>query len=180
MNTLKTSLKWFVVIAVLAYVGWIVFPVAKGLVFPETYEPSVPTMAQDDIGPEVGRSVPPIYYEAPIQSESIQGQTAMWAIMTDNLPVIGLWVAVVLLYLSAAFLHANGNVRAAFAYFIGFVADFVLTYITKGQAGSGILEKLLDVLSGWDPRYVLTLVALLMGFLIVMSTQAKRKKFLLA
>jgi hypothetical protein len=167
-------LKWFIFAAVIAYVGWIVFPVFKGLVFPDYSDAPVPSMSQDDIGPQTGRALPPIYYEAPVASESIQGQTAMWAIMTDNIPVIALWGAVVGLYLIAAFLHANGNWRAAFAYFVGFIADFVLTFITKGQAGSGLLDKVLDVLGGWDPRYVITLVALILGFLIVMSSRKPR------
>jgi hypothetical protein len=166
-------LKWFIFAAVIAYVGWIVFPVVKGLVYPE-YDAPVPSMAQDDIGPQTGHSVPPIYYEAPIATQSIQGQTAMLAISTDNLPVIGLWLAVILLYVVAAFLHANGNWRAAFTYFIGFIADFILTFITKGEAGSGLLDKLLEVLGGWDPRYVITLVALLLGFLIVISSRKPR------
>lgn len=172
-------LRWFIFVAVLAYVGWIVYPVAKGLMFPEYASAPVPSMAQDDISPRAGHSVPPIYYEAPEPNQSIQGQTALWAIMTDNIPVIALWVGVVLLYLIAAFLQANGSWRAAIAYFIGFVADVILTYVTKGQAGSGIVDKLLDVLGGWDPRYVLTLVALILGFLILMSSR-KRRALLMA
>ncbi len=71
--------------------------------------------------------------------------------------------------MTAALLHSNGNVRAAIVYGLGFVADLILTYLTNGNKDASVQDKLLDILSGWDPRYVLTLVALLLGFLIYMS-----------
>jgi hypothetical protein len=48
-----------------------------------------------------------------------------------------------------------------------------LTYLTNGNKGGGIYDKILDILSGWDPRYVLTLVALVLGFLIYASRQKR-------
>jgi hypothetical protein len=107
---------------------------------------------------------------------SIQGDTAVEAIVTDNKPVVWLWGAVITLYLLAALLHANGNFRAAFIYGLGFIADLILTYLTNGDKSLGLVDKLYTVLSGWDPRYVLTLVAMALGFFVYMSRFRPVKK----
>lgn len=164
--------RWFLVALVLCYTAWIAFPVVKAFVFPPSSEPTIAsrTMDQDSHYGGFGNST---YAEdmapAPMPMESIQGDTAVQAIETQNTPVVMLWAGVILLYLVAAFLHANGNVRAAITYLLGFLADVVLTYITTGQAGGQIYEKVFTILAGWDPRYVLTLVALFLGFLIWVS-----------
>ena len=173
-------LKWFVIAAVLIYVGWIAMPVAQGLLFPPDSDGAVPSMSSDDIGPQAGMATPSLYEDAPEASQSIQGQTAMTAIEAHNLPVVILWGAVVGLYLISAYLQAHGNIRAVLAYVTAFIADFILTYITKGNGGEGggLLDKLLDVLSHWDPRYVLTLVAMLLGFLMFMSKDQRLKNLM--
>ena len=63
---------------------------------------------------------------------------------------------------------------------MGFIADLILTYLTNGSSGGNLQDKLFNVLSGWDPRYVLTLVALVLGFLVYMSRDQKRWKALRA
>ncbi|ESQ74850.1 hypothetical protein [Asticcacaulis sp. AC402] len=161
-------IRWFLVAIVVAYAAWIAFPVMKAVMFPDHGEPTIAsrTMDQDDYA---GGFNAPDMGQAPQDMNSIQGETAVEAVKTRNTPVVALWGAVVFLYLVAAWLHANGNVRAAFTYLLGFLADLVLTYVTKGSAGGGIMDKLFSILSGWDPRYVITLVALVLGFLIYMS-----------
>jgi len=166
-------LRWFLMVIVVAYALWIAFPVVKAFLFPADMGGSVPTMSADrsdfnSMGntPMDGDSGTPI--------DSIQGDTAVDAIATHNTPVIFLWGAVILLYVTAALLHANGNVRAALIYGLGFVADLILTYLTNGSSGGSLQDKLFAVLSGWDPRYVLTLVALVLGFLVYMSRDQKR------
>lgn len=179
---LMKHLKWLAIAAVVLYAGWIAWPVFSDLVF-GTDAPVVPSMRQD-VDDYTSRTSAPSDggYTDAVPLESIQGETAVAAMETQNIPVVALWGGVIAFYLLSAFLHANNNIRAAFAYVFAFVADLVLTYLTKGQAGSGLYDKILEVLSGWDPRYVLTLVALVMGFVIYMTRHPEvlsetRKKF---
>lgn len=173
---MKQSLKWLSVIVVILYASWIAFPVVSTYIF-KTDEAPVPTMSQDGVDYQ-SRLGPPVstYQEPDTGMQSIQGDTAIAAIETQNLPVVALWAAVVIFYVIAAFLQANNNIRAALAYIFAFVSDLVLTYLTKGQAGSSLYDKMLDILSSWDPRYVLTLVAMVMGFVIFMSVRPSQKK----
>jgi hypothetical protein len=162
--------RGFLVLVVLAYVGWIAFPVVKAFLFPTVdHGPTISARSMDSTDYSGGFESPMTAPADTPVSDSIQGDTAVTAIATDNKPVIWLWGAVITLYLLAAFLHANGNFRAAFIYMLGFAADLILTYLTNGDQSLGLFDKLYTVLSGWDPRYVLTLVALVLGFFIYMS-----------
>lgn len=171
-------LRWVIAAIILAYAGWIAFPVVKTMMAPETYDPIVPTRQMDAEDHAGGMSTfPTDNYGADIApAESIQGETAVIAMETDNKPVIWLWAGVVALYLGAAFLLANGNLRAAFAYGGAFLADVALTYLTKGEAGSGIFDRIIETLSVWDPRYTLTLIALVLGFIILMARERPLRK----
>jgi hypothetical protein len=166
-------LRWIISLIVLIYAGYIAFPVIKNMMFP-TYEPEISTRSADSGGP-VGGMAPTTFedYGAPIEvpAESIQGETAVVAMETGNMPVLALWGGVVGLYIVSALLLTNGNLRAALAYGAAFLADVVLTFLTKGQAGSGIFDRIIDVLSGWDPRYTITLIALVLGFVILMARE---------
>jgi hypothetical protein len=53
-----------------------------------------------------------------------------------GLPQAALWIGAVLLYVIAALLLGAGNPRAAFAYFLGFVADAVLRLAIDRSGGS--------------------------------------------
>jgi hypothetical protein len=163
--------RGFLVLVVLAYVAWIAFPVGKTFLFPPAVDngPTISARSMDSTDYSGGFETPMTGQQAVPVTDSIQGDTAVTAIVTDNQPVIWLWGAVITLYLLAAFLHANGNFRAAFIYMLGFGADLILTYLTNGDKSLGLVDKLYGVLSGWDPRYVLTLVALVLGFFIYMS-----------
>ncbi len=168
--------RWFLMIVTVIYALWIAYPVAKAFLFPPELGQSVPSMSADRSDYSGGANTPMDGDAGAPAMTSIQGDTAVDAIETHNTPVIVLWGAVVLLYVTAAFLHANGNIRAALTYGLGFIADLVLTYLTSGNKGGSLSQKLLDILSGWDPRYVLTLVALVLGFLIYMSRMRPQKK----
>lgn len=172
---MKQLLKWLVVAVVVLYAAWIAWPVVKTLIEPSDMSGNVPMVAQDN-SDFVGANAPMDGDSGAPVTESIQGDTAVDAVATHNTPVIVLWGAVVALYLLAAFLHANGNLQATGAYVLGFIADLVLTYITNGNSGGGIWDKLLAVLSGWDPRYVLTLVAMVLGFLMYAINTSPQKR----
>lgn len=162
-------LRWLLVILVVLYAGWIAWPVVKTFLFPSAPVPVTGMRTMDESDYQGGFNGPMTSEDTALMTESIQGDTAVQAIATQNTPVVLLWSAVILFYLVAAWLHANGNLRAAFVYLLGLVADFVLTYLTNGNKYGGIWDKILSILSGWDPRYVLTLVAMLLGFLVYMS-----------
>jgi len=162
--------RGFLVLVVLAYVAWIAFPVVRAFILPPVDNgPTIAARSMDSTDYSGGFDSPMMGESAAPVTDSIQGDTAVTAIVTDNKPVVWLWGAVITLYLLAAFLHANGNFRAAFVYVLGFGADLILTYLTNGDKSLGLFDKLYTVLSGWDPRYVLTLVALVLGFFIYMS-----------
>ncbi len=169
---MKQVLKWVIVVVVVLYAAWIAWPVAKTYLTPSGAG-NVPMVAQDQTDYSGANAPMDGDAGAPVM-DSIQGDTAVDAIATHNTPVIWLWGAVVILYLAAAFLHANGNLQATGAYLIGFIADLVLTYVTNGSKGGSLSDKLLAILSGWDPRYVITLVALVLGFLIYAMPSKKR------
>lgn len=171
------NLKWWAVFVVILYAGWMVMPVMATYMF-RADDPFVPSMGQDDMSYQ-SRTSMPINIDAGQginMAESIQGETALYAFESNNIPVIALWASVIGLYLLAAFLQAGNNIRAVLAYVFAFVADLVLTFLTKGQAGSSIYDKLLDILSGWDPRYVLALTGMAMVFVIVMTSLQRPKK----
>lgn len=170
-------LRWLIVAVVLAYVGWIAFPVVKAFLVPAPdYGPTISSRSMDQSDYSGGFNTPMNPDVAEPVTTSIQGDTAVEAIVTDNKPVVWLWGAVITLYLLAAFLHANGNIRAALIYGLGFIADLILTYLTNGDKSLGLVDKLYTVLSGWDPRYVLTLVAMVLGFFVYMSRFRPVKK----
>ena len=172
---LRPEASVVLVAIVLAYTAWIAFPVVKAFLFPPSAEPTIAsrTMDADDYS---GGFNAPMDGDGVQTMESIQGETAVEAVETHNTPVVALWGAVVMLYLVAALLHANGNFRAAFTYILGFIADVILPYITNGNSQGSVYDKVLSILSGWDPRYVITLVALLLGFLIYMSRKRSQPK----
>ncbi len=170
--------RYLLVAITVLYAAWIAFPVARSFLFPPDMGQSVPSMQADRIDHSAGSGA--MDGETTIPMDSIQGDTAVEAIETQNTPVVALWAGVILLYLVAALLHANGNVRAALTYALGFLADLALTYLTSGSPGFGITDKLFDVLSTWDPRYVLTLLALVLGLMIYASRLRPKPKMMRA
>ncbi len=172
---MKQLLKWVVVAVVVLYAAWIAWPVVKSVLVPPDMGGNVPMVAQDSTD-YTGANAPMDGDAGAPVMDSIQGDTAVDAVATHNTPVVVLWGAVVVLYLLAAFLHANGNLQATGAYILGFVADLALTYITNGNKGGGLYDKILSILSGWDPRYVLTLVAMVLGFLIYAINKSPQKR----
>lgn len=168
-------IRYLLVVVTILYAAWIAFPVAKAFLFPPEMGQAVPSMQADRIDHSAGSSMP-MEGEMTLPMESIQGDTAVEAIETQNTPVVALWAGVIVLYLVAALLHANGNVRAALTYGLGFLADLALTYLTSGSPGFGVTDKIFDVLSTWDPRYVLTLLALVLGIMIYASRLRPQRK----
>ncbi|HVZ28824.1 MAG TPA: hypothetical protein VG839_00415 [Asticcacaulis sp.] len=166
-------LRWFMVVVVVLYTAWIAFPVVKAFLFPVDTGAAVPSFSTDSGDYSGGLTSEMHDTSGEAVPDSIQGDTAVQAIQTHNTPVVLLWGAVILLYITAALLHANGNIRSAIVYGLGFVGDLILTYLTNGNKEGGIYDKILDILSGWDPRYVLTLVALVLGFLFFVSRQKR-------
>jgi len=170
------SLKWVSIIVVIFYAAWIAMPVVSTYLF-KSNDPFVPSMSQDSLDYQSRMSLPDEGASIDLTSmELIQGETAVEAMESANMPVIILWAGVIIFYLLAAFLQANNSLRAVLAYGFAFLADVILTYLTKGQAGSSITDKILDILTGWDPRYVITLAAMIMLFLLVQTSLRAHQK----
>jgi hypothetical protein len=104
--------RWFMVIIVVLYAAWIALPVVKAFLFPTDMGSSVPSISADR-GDYSGGMTSDMHDTAEAAvPDSIQGDTAVEAIQSNNTPVVLLWGAVVLLYVTAALLHANGNIRS--------------------------------------------------------------------
>ncbi|WP_370237240.1 hypothetical protein [Brevundimonas sp.] len=163
-------LRILLVLAVLAYAGWLAWPFLS---------PFLEGAGMDAAATRAGA----------------EAQVGL------DLPVIALWVGAVVLYLVAAALLGSGNPRAAVAYFLGFMADAVLRLaIDSGGFGSGSdMGGKVDPNSpmaqstiteggpaaapgglgadlGVDPTWLVLGALVLLGILIVVVSQARRRK----
>jgi hypothetical protein len=100
--------------------------------------------------------------------------------MGGGLPVAGLWIGAVGLYLIAAALLGSANPRAAIAYFLGFIADAVLRLaIDQGSAGKGdIAARTAEAApmaagAGIDPTWLILGVLVVIGLLILAVSRRK-------
>lgn len=100
--------------------------------------------------------------------------------MGGGLPVAGLWIGAVGLYLIAAALLGSGNPRAAIAYFLGFIADAVLRLaIDQGSAGKGDIAARsaeaapMAANAGVDPTWLILGALVVIGLLILAVSRRK-------
>lgn len=101
--------------------------------------------------------------------------------MGGGLPVAVLWIGAVALYLIAALLLGSGNPRAAFAYFLGFIADAVLRLaIDRGSSGNNEIAARsaeaapMAASAGIDPTWLILGVLLVVGLLIFVVSRRRR------
>lgn len=102
-------LRYIVVLAVIAYAGWLAWPFISPLL-----EGAAPEAAASRMGAE----------------------TQSGGELFGFLPVWALWGGAVVLYLVAAVMLGSGSPKAAVAYFLGFIADAVLR-LALDQQGTG-------------------------------------------
>ena len=148
-------LRLVVVLALVAYAAWLAWPLLSPLLGggPETF---------------AARAA-----EAPGASEQLFGFIPSWA----------LWAAAIGLYLISALLLGAGNPKAAFAYFLGFLADAALRLALAGpgdaeaaRAGPAVLAAP-DALSGLpiDPLWLVLGALFLLGVLVMVAARRVRR-----
>ncbi|WP_420470259.1 hypothetical protein [Brevundimonas sp. FT23042] len=101
-------LRFLVALAILAYVGWLAWPLLSPLIDGGAPDPGAMRM----------------------EVESVAGGD-----LFGFIPAWVLWAGAVGLYLVAALMLGAGNPRASIAYFVGFIADAVLRLAMDRNGG---------------------------------------------
>ena len=152
------ALRGILVVAILAYVGWIAVPGVQ--TFVTSYlapaeagppPPPPPELAVQDLAPAV---------EAAPQAEATASGMA-----EGNVPKIGLWAIAIGLYLVAAFLFAGNNPRAFIAYLFAFGADVVLMMLSQPDLAMSARSRVAEVMP--DLRGVVIVGLGVVGLLIL-------------
>ena len=130
------SLRWIIVVAILAYVAWIAVPGVQTFVTqylaPAEAGPPPPEAAVEDLG-AVAEAAP-------------QAEATATAVAEGDAPKIGLWMAAVGLYLVAALLFAGNNARAFLAYMLAFAADVVLMLLSRPETTAYARTAIVDAI----------------------------------
>lgn len=148
-------LRFILVVAVLGYAGWLAWPLVS----------------------------PFLEGAAPEAAGARAGATAV--LDSGGLMPAALWIAAVVLYVFAALLLGAGNAKAAIAYFLGFLADAALRLaLSDGGplAGSGAggefatrSAEIVPASGGLNPVWILLGVLLLIGVLVAIASQRRRR-----
>jgi hypothetical protein len=145
-------LRIILALAVLAYAGWLAWPMLSPLL--------------DGGAPEMSAM------RAEAGAGDLFGVIPSWAV----------WGAAIGLYAIAALMLGSGNTKAAVAYFLGFIADAVLRLATSQQGGGDVGARSMAApeaaLSGLpvEPVWVVLGVLLLVGVLVVVASRRVRRR----
>lgn len=152
-------LRIVVVLAVLAYAGWLAWPLLSPFL--------------EGAGPDVAMS-----------RMGAEAQTA--GELFGFLPVWALWAGAVGLYLVAALMLGAGNPKAAVAYFLGFMADAALRLAIDQQGGGEVASRsggpttmaAPEAVSGLavDPVWLVLAAVFLLGVLVVVASRRTRRR----
>ena len=150
-------LRFIVVLAVIAYAGWLAWPFLSPLL-----EGAAPDAAAARVG-----------------AEAQSGGD-----LFGFLPVWVLWAGAIVLYLVAALMLGSGNSRAAVAYFLGFIADAALRLALNQQGGAEVSARsggpmaAPEAVNGLpvDPIWLLLGALFLLGVLVVVASRRIRRK----
>ena len=140
-----------VALAVLAYAGWLAWPLLSPLI--------------DGATPDMGAMK--------TDAEAMTGGDLFGVI-----PGWALWVAAIALYLVAALMLGAGNARASIAYFLGFIADAVLRLAMDSGGGADSAARSAAPAGGLpvDPVWLVLGGLLLLGVLVVVVARRQRKR----
>jgi hypothetical protein len=148
-------LRWVLVLAVLAYAGWLAWPFISPFL-----EGASPGAASTRAG-----------------AEAAGGGTLFGVI-----PTAALWIGAVVLYLLAALLLGSGNPRAAVAYFLGFIADAAFR-LALDQGGGPMARSTTmaapEVAPGGlpvDPLWLVLGGLFVLGLLVVVASRRRRTR----
>jgi hypothetical protein len=147
-------LRWVLVLAVLAYAGWLAWPFISPFL-----EGASPEAASMRAGAETA------------------GGGALFGVI----PSAALWIGAIVLYLLAALLLGSGSPRAAVAYFLGFLADaaFRLALDHGGPAARSTTMAAPEVASGGlptDPLWLVLGALFVLGLLIVVVSRRRKAR----
>lgn len=152
-------LRFIVVLAVLAYAGWLAWPFISPLL-----NGGAPDAGAMRAGVDAGAG------------GDLFGVLPPWT----------LWAAAVVLYVIAALMLGAGDPKSAVAYFLGFIADAVLRLAIDRQGGGDVAARsggpasmaAPEPLSGLpvDPVWLVLGGLLLLGILVVVAGRRIRRK----
>lgn len=173
-------LRGLIVVLLVAYAAWVAFPGARALMegawgtVADRFDQrtaSAPAAPVEDPAPAADGA--PVVEVAP---ESLAGEAAAVAVEEADAPVVSLWAAVIALYLLAAFLFANGNLRFLLAYAAAFGGDVILSILNKGAGETGLIDKVLAAVSTFDLRYLATVGLIVLGLAMISSRRPDRRR----
>ncbi|NJC40877.1 hypothetical protein GGQ87_001135 [Brevundimonas alba] len=148
-------LRLVVVLAVLAYAGWLAWPFISPLI--EGAAPGAATMRAEATAGDAGL---------------LFGFVPSWA----------LWVGAIALYVISALLLGAGNPKAAFAYLLGFAADAALRLALADKGGEAARSgpttmAAPDAASGLpvDPLWLTLGALVLLGVLLMIASRRIRR-----
>jgi hypothetical protein len=148
-------LRFAVVLAVLAYAGWLAWPFLSPLI--------------EGAGPEAA---------ALRAGAAAQGGGELFGF----LPAWALWAGAVGLYVIAALMLGAGNSRAALAYFLGFLADAALRLALDQQGGAAARSGPATMAAPEaasslpvDPIWLTLGALLVLGVLVVIASRRIRR-----
>lgn len=142
-------LRLVVVLAVLAYAGWLAWPFLSPLI--------------EGAGPEAVAARP-----------GGQGGDELFGV----LPAWALWVGAIALYVISALMLGAGNAKAAVAYFLAFLADAALRLALDRQGEDAATTMAApDALSGLpvEPLWLLLGALLVLGVLVAIAGRRIRR-----
>jgi hypothetical protein len=147
-------LRWVLVLAVLAYAGWLAWPFISPFL-----EGASPEAASMRAGAETA------------------GGGALFGVIHSA----ALWIGAIVLYLLAALLLGSGSPRAAVAYFLGFLADaaFRLALDHGGPAARSTTMAAPEAASGGlptDPLWLVLGALFVLGLLIVVVSRRRKAR----
>ncbi|RZJ28030.1 MAG: hypothetical protein EON85_09905 [Brevundimonas sp.] len=144
-------LRLLVALAILAYVGWLAWPLLSPLL--DGGAPDMGTMRAD-------------------------AEAAAGGDLFGVIPAWVLWAGAIGLYLIAALMLGAGNTKASIAYFLGFIADAVLRLAMDRGGGVDIAARSSAPTSSLpvDPVWLVLGALLLLGVLVVIVARRQRKR----
>jgi hypothetical protein len=144
-------LRFVVALAILGYVGWLVWPLLSPLIEGGT----------TDIG-----------------AMRAEADAAAGGDLFGFIPAWALWAGAIALYLGAALMLGAGNTKASVAYFLGFIADAVLRLAMDRSGGNADIAARSATPPGdfpVDPLWLILGALFLLGVLVIVAARRQRK-----
>lgn len=152
-------LRGILVLAILAYAGWLAWPLLSPFLTPLIGDAAPETAAM--------RGGADLAFEGP------------------GLPGAALWIGAVALYVLSALMLGAGNPKAAVAYFLGFLADAAVKLALAGGGAGADAARSADIsafgaeaapyAAGPDPVWLALGALFVIGVLVVVTLRRRRR-----